>query len=151
MCVLVSFQLCYIFVNRAEEKIVWSFKWKFKFRKRWYIISYRIVVSSGFLEPLHIWKIFFSVYFFLVCNISMYQVSKSKRRFFPSNLWNINMREELLDYEQFFCLFTSLKIPFSNSKQKYKYYMFIVWIKGAVCDVAEMRRSFVFLSSFSSV
>lgn len=74
----------------------------------------------------------------------MYQVSKSKRRFFPSNLWNINMREELLDYEQFFCLFTSLKIPFPNSKQKYKYCMFIVWIKGAVCDVAEMRRSFVF-------
>lgn len=76
----------------------------------------------------------------------MYQVSKSKRRFFPSNLWNINMRVELLDYEQFFCLFTSLKIPFPNSKQKYKYYIFIVWIKGAVCDVAKMRRSFVFLS-----
>lgn len=80
----------------------------------------------------------------------MYQVSKSKRRFFPSNLWNINMREEL-DYEQFFCLFTSLKIPFPNSKQKYKYYMFIVWIKGAVCDVAEMRRSFVFLSIVSAL
>lgn len=40
LCVLVSFQLCYVFVNRAEEKIVWNFKWKFRFRERRYIKIY---------------------------------------------------------------------------------------------------------------
>lgn len=53
-------------------------------------VVYYKLKNCGFFRVFrtlaHMKDIFFCLFFFLVCNISMYQVSKSKRRFFPSNL-----------------------------------------------------------------